>query len=169
MFGTMKNKRTIMLVFFTVLFIGLVAGLFYAYSCSVNIGLNKLSDKEYLNAMQSINSAIQNPIFFLTFMGLLILFPITSYQLYQNQTNAFGLFIAAMGIYFVCVFGVTIFGNVPLNEQLANFSIQTETENEIALMRQTFEKPWNAYHSIRTIASVISFGLTVLFLIKQKV
>ncbi|CAN5811458.1 hypothetical protein BH11BAC7_BH11BAC7_30200 [soil metagenome] len=165
----MKNKRTIMLVFFTVLFIGLVAGLFYAYSCSVNIGLNKLSDKEYLNAMQSINSAIQNPIFFLTFMGLLILFPITSYQLYQNQTNAFGLFIAAMGIYFVCVFGVTIFGNVPLNEQLANFSIQTETENEIALMRQTFEKPWNAFHSIRTVASIISFASVILFILRQKV
>lgn len=169
MFGAMKNKRTIMLVFFTVLFIGLVAGLFYAYSCSVNIGLNKLSDKEYLNAMQSINSAIQNPIFFLTFMGLLILLPITSYQLYQNQTNAFGLFIAAMGIYFVGVFGVTIFGNVPLNEQLANFSIQTETENEIALMRQTFEKPWNAFHSIRTVASIISFAFVILFILRQKV
>jgi len=42
----------------------LIAGLFYAYSCSVNPGLRRLADKEYLTAMQSINKAILNPVFF---------------------------------------------------------------------------------------------------------
>ena len=41
----------------------LIAGLLYAYSCSVNIGLGRLADAEYISAMQSINKAIQNPLF----------------------------------------------------------------------------------------------------------
>ena len=155
-------------MFTTILFSGLIAGLLYSYSCSVNVGLKTLSNTEYIKAMQSINIAIQNPIFFLAFMGLLIVFPITTFQLYQQQTNSFYLFVTAMVIYFVAVFGVTIFFNVPLNEQLAKFSILTANENEILLMRQKFENPWNTYHSIRTVASIVSFGLTILFILKQK-
>jgi len=45
----------------------LMAGLFYAFSCSVNLGLARLSNAEYISAMQSINRAIQNPIFFAAF------------------------------------------------------------------------------------------------------
>ena len=155
-------------MFTTILFSGLIAGLLYSYSCSVNVGLKTLSNTEYIKAMQSINIAIQNPIFFLAFMGLLIVFPITTFQLYQQQTNSFYLFVTAMVTYFVAVFGVTIFFNVPLNEQLAKFSILTANENEILLMRQKFENPWNTYHSIRTVASIVSFGLTILFILKQK-
>ena len=36
----------------------LITGLLYAYSCSVNIGLGRLADAEYIAAMQSINKAI---------------------------------------------------------------------------------------------------------------
>ena len=155
-------------LFPTVLFSGLVAGLFYAYSCSVNIGLRSLPDSEYLKAMQSINAAIQNPVFFISFMGLLLLFPITAGQLYKQPNDSFYLIVAAMAIYFVGVFGVTVFCNVPLNEQLAKFPIATANQNEISAMRQIFEKPWNNYHTLRTCASVLAFGLTILSAFKLK-
>ncbi len=156
-------------LFTTVLFSGLVAGLFYSYACSINIGLKTLSNIEYLKAMQSINIAIQNPVFFFSFMGLLVVFPITTVQLYRHQhLNSPHLYVLAMAIYFICVFGVTIFLNVPLNERLAKFPILTANENEISAMRETYEKPWNAFHNIRTVASILSFGLTILFIIKQK-
>ncbi len=156
-------------LFTTVLFSGLISGLLYAYSCSVNPGLKSLADKEYIKAMQSINIAIQNPYFFISFMGLLLVFPITTYLLYGHQTSvSFYLFVSAMLIYFVGVFGITMFCNVPLNEKLAKFPISTATTNEISAMRQAFEKPWNRYHRIRTLASIISFGLTILSIIKQK-
>ena len=78
------------------------------------------------------------------------------------------LLLSATLIYVIGVFGVTMFGNVPLNEQLAKFSISTATESEIIKMRIAFEKPWNAYHTIRTIASILSFGLTILSIIRGK-
>jgi uncharacterized membrane protein len=46
----------------------LIAGLFYAYTCSVNIGLGKLPDEGYIAAMQSINREILNLLFFVSFM-----------------------------------------------------------------------------------------------------
>jgi uncharacterized membrane protein len=46
-----------------VILTGLIAGLFFAYACSVNLGLTRLADAEYLKAMQSINGAILNPWF----------------------------------------------------------------------------------------------------------
>lgn len=47
---------------------GLSAGLLYAYSCSVNLGLGRLPDGEYLAAMQSINKEILNPLFLQAFL-----------------------------------------------------------------------------------------------------
>lgn len=156
------------LLFITVLFSGLVSGLLYGYTCSVNPGLKALSDIEYIKAMQSINHAIQNPIFFVSFIGLLILFPITGYMLYQQKDYAFNLFLSAAIVYVVGVFGVTILFNVPLNDQLAKFPILTAAPHDISQMRQQFEKPWNTYHFIRTLASVIAFSLLILAVLKPK-
>ncbi|MEO7977994.1 anthrone oxygenase family protein [Flavobacterium sp.] len=156
------------LLFTTVLFSGLIAGLFYSYSCSVNIGLRLLSNSEYLKAMQAINASIQNPAFFISFMGLLVAFPVTTFQCYSANTNYLYLLWIGMIIYFIGVFGVTIFFNVPLNEQLAKFNIENATSTEILSMRKAFENPWNTFHTIRTVASLISFSLIIVFVLKQK-
>jgi uncharacterized membrane protein len=121
-----------------------------------------LADKEYIAAMQSINNVIQNPIFFICFLVLLVLFPVTTYQLYGQPGISFYLFVTAMAIYVIGVFGITIFGNVPLNDQLAKFSLSLASDNEISTMRQTFEKSWNTWHTCRMLAAVISFGCTIL-------
>jgi uncharacterized membrane protein len=43
---------------------GLIAGVFYAYAVSVNLGLAAQPDAAYVAAMQAINERIQNPVFF---------------------------------------------------------------------------------------------------------
>jgi uncharacterized membrane protein len=153
--------------FAAILLTGLLAGLFYGYNCSVIKGLGNLQDGAYLQSFQSINKVIQNPYFFISFMGSLLVLLIATWLSYKNSSSAtFYLLLSATLIYLVGVFGVTIFSNVPLNDQLAKFSISTSTTNEIAEMRKAFEKPWNAYHSIRTIAALISFTLAILSIIK---
>jgi uncharacterized membrane protein len=142
----------------------------YAYSCSVNTGLKNLADPAYLHAMQSINIAIQNPLFFISFMGLLVIFPVTAFKYYHAGANTtFCLILASGVIYFVAVFGITMLGNVPLNETLAKFNIDEASLKEVASMRQRFEKPWNTFHTIRTIASIISFSFSILSAILQKI
>lgn len=150
----------------TIILLGLVAGLLYGYACSVNPGLHKLSDKEYLSAMQSINIAIQNPVFFISFMGSMVALAITTFQLYGQQ--AFYYVLTAMILYVVGVFGVTMFANVPLNNRLASFNISNASQNDLKNIRAIFERPWNTFHIIRTIAAFAAFVVSIIALIKLK-
>ncbi|MEP7144302.1 MAG: anthrone oxygenase family protein [Ferruginibacter sp.] len=155
-------------IFFTILFSALVTGLLYGYSCSVNIGLSALPDDQYLRAMQSINNAILNPYFFISFIGLVLLFPITTWLQYLRSRNyKFYYLLIATVIYLAGVFGVTMLGNVPLNNALANFKISLSGVTEITVQRNHFETPWNQFHVVRTIASIVSFSLTIISVLKN--
>lgn len=144
----------------TTLSTGLIAGLFYAYSCSVNPGLGRLTDSEYLRAMQSINRAILNPVFFMTFMGTLVLLPVSTWLSYDSIR--FWYFLAAAIVYTVGVFGVTVAGNVPLNEALDKINIGAASPDQLSLHRSLFEQRWNMFHAIRTVSNVLSALLTIL-------
>ena len=153
----------------TTLLTALIAGLFYAYSCSVNLGLRELSDVNYVLAMQSINKAIQNPLFFLSFMGTLLFLPICTFVHYEQPlTTRFLLLLSATLIYGIGVMGVTIFINVPLNEALDKFNAQNATAEAINQARNAFEKPWNQGHFIRTVASFLTLLLVVLACVSKK-
>ncbi|WAC12574.1 anthrone oxygenase family protein [Dyadobacter pollutisoli] len=147
----------------TALASALIAGLFYSYSCSVNPGLGQLSDVNYLSAMQSINKAIINPIFFFSFMGTLFLLPVSTYMHYSSGfSSRFYILLAATIIYAVGTFGVTMVGNVPLNDALEKFDIAGASAQQLATWRSQFEKPWNNLHFIRTVASVVSLILVLI-------
>jgi uncharacterized membrane protein len=137
----------------------LMAGLFYAYSCSVVIGLGKLNDVEYLKAMQSINKEILNPVFFAAFLGILPLLPLNTY-LHSQQSN-FLLLVAAMIVYLIGVFGVTVVGNIPLNNGLENFNILAADSEAIKAQRALFENKWNMLNHIRTVCSIVTVILLI--------
>lgn len=151
---------TTILLIITATVTALIAGLFYAYSCSVVLGLGKLSDSEYLKSMQSINREILNPVFFLSFMGTAFLLPISTF-LYRGQNLVFILLLMATLAYLIGVFGVTMFGNVPLNDHLDKFDIVNSSAEAIKEMRNNFERKWNFLNNIRTVFSVITIVLTV--------
>lgn len=146
---------------FSALASGLVAGLFYSYSCSVNPGLGALSDSNYLAAMQSINRAILNPVFFFSFMGTLLLLPVSTYQHFGTGSR-FYILLAATLVYAIGTFGVTVAGNVPLNDALDKFNLNGASTQELAAHRLRFEVPWNKLNAIRTWASILSFILVLL-------
>lgn len=163
----MLSTQTILL-FFSALLSALVAGLLYGYSCSVNPGLNKLTDASYLQAMQSINKEILNPYFFVSFFGALIILPLTTWYGYTHlPKTCFQLLLAATIVYITGVIGVTILGNVPLNESLAKFNIKSATEMELAQHRKLFENNWNRLHFLRTIFSLLAASLTILAIVKR--
>lgn len=160
-------KMTTILLIITATLIALIAGLFYAYSCSVILGLGKLTDSEYLKAMQSINREIQNPVFFLSFMGALILLPISTF-VFRGQNPVFLFLLLASLSYLIGVFGVTVFVNVPLNEQLDKFDLANSTPAMIKQMREKFENRWNFFNNIRTVFSLLSTVLTICACIYNK-
>ncbi|MDZ4822838.1 MAG: DUF1772 domain-containing protein [Flavobacteriales bacterium] len=112
--------------------------------------------------MQSINRAIQNPIFYGVFFGAMLLHPFNTFVNYaQVADTRFWLMLAAAIIYLAGVFGVTVFGNVPLNNVLDKFNITHATNETMAAQRTLFEVRWNNLNLVRTIASILSFSLLV--------
>ncbi|GAB2560531.1 anthrone oxygenase family protein [Spirosoma areae] len=140
----------------------LMAGLFYAYSCSVNPGLHRLPDAAYLAAMQSINRAILNPVFFIGFLGTALLLPLSVWVHYGQPVSVrFWLLLGATVVYVGGVLGVTMLGNVPLNEALDAFDLQTASVAGITTQRTAFEVPWNKLNTVRTVASVVALILVI--------
>ena len=147
---------------------GLAAGLFYSYDCSVINGLGNLPDREYLSAFQSINRAILNPYFFISFMGSLVLLPIAAWMTYKGGFPvSFYYMLAAAILYAVGVFGITIPGNVPLNDMLDKFDIANASAEAIQVMRQKFEAKWNLLQHLRTYAAILAFILSIISSIKR--
>jgi uncharacterized membrane protein len=145
---------------------GLTAGLFFAWSCSVMPGLAQVSDRVFIAAMQSMNRAIQNPLFFSCFFGAALLLPLSTY-LFFDVAMVFELLIGATSIYWVGVMGITIWGNVPLNNSLDTFQMESASEEEILKSRTDFESRWNKLNHIRTVASVATFVLVITVVLLQ--
>jgi uncharacterized membrane protein len=157
----------IFFLFGSVILTGLSAGLFYSWSVSVIPGTQNVVDSTYLETMQSINREILNPLFFLIFFGSLVFLGITSvYEFYNNQLT-FWFVLSATITYLIGTLGVTVIGNVPLNDQLAELKLKEMNVNHLAEFRKSYEIKWNQFHLIRTIFAVISFISIVLALLVE--
>lgn len=144
-----------------ILLTGLSAGLFYAWTVSVIPGTRRVVDLTYLESMQSINRAILNPAFYLIFMGSPLVLALSTFQQF-NAGPKFWLLLAATLFYLLGTFGVTVFGNVPLNDALDILDLASLGENELKDFRKSYEDKWNRLHWIRTAFSVLSFLFSLL-------
>lgn len=139
----------------------LMAGLFFAFSCAVMPGLARLSDREFVAAMQAINRRIQNPVFFTVFFGAPV-FLVLSVFLHYGQMPRFWFVLAACMIFLTGTFAVTVFGNVPLNNRLDRVDLLAAADAETALQRASFETRWNNLNTIRAAASTLSVILLLI-------
>ena len=154
-------------LFTAIILTGLSAGLFYAWMVSVIPGTRKVIDVTYLESMQSINRAILNPAFFLIFFGSPIALGISTIQQYNSGT-IFWFFLAATVTYLIGTFGVTVFGNVPLNDALEAMKLRDLSDADMSEFRKSYERKWNRFHLIRTVFSVLSFALALLSVFPSK-
>jgi len=145
----------------------LVSGLLFSFSIAVSPGLKNLSDTEYIKAMKSINMEIQNAIFFLSFFGPLILFPLSIYMCHSRFSNS-SLLIAGGIFYFIGVFAITAFINVPLNNEIESFDLLSSDSKAINQMRTIFENPWTFWNNVRTVSSIFSLVFTLLAIFRHK-
>lgn len=155
------------LTFFTILITGIIAGLFFSWSVSVMPGLRRVSDREFISAMQAMNRAIQNPLFLTCFMGALILLVISCISFYQKPFDKdYYLLLAAATLYFTGVIGITFVGNIPLNNMIENFRIDGATNEAMKKLRLAFEDKWVYLNNLRTAFSIGTFCLLIIRLIR---
>lgn len=139
-----------------------MAGFFFSYSISVSGGLAELDDKEYLKAMQNINRNVKNPTFYACFFGAPLLLPIMTFHHYGLSQTSFAMLLFATLFYLCGAFGITVLVNVPLNNKLERFDLSRATGPEVKQMKDTFERRWNFWNNIRSVASLSSIILVIL-------
>jgi uncharacterized membrane protein len=136
---------------------GLAAGFIFAYSSSVMPGLADSGDRVFVEAMQDINEATENPVFFAAYFGAFLLTGAAAVMLgSQGGGPAFRWTIAALVLYGVAL-AVTIGVNVPLNDDLANAGNPDQIA-DLAAVRDDFEGPWVAWNIVRTVVSTLALG-----------
>jgi uncharacterized membrane protein len=140
---------------------GLIAGLFYAYAVSVNLGLAAQPDAAYVATMNAINERIQNPLFFLSFIGaVLFLLAALAAHFPRPRSGRFWLIALACVLYVGGGFLLTVLVNVPLNDGLAGVAADASPD-ELARARAAYEGPWNFWNGVRAVSSVLAFAILV--------
>lgn len=127
---------------------GLISGFFYAYACSVTLGLARLPDTQYVLAMQEINATVRNPVFAFSYFGAAIALLLAFFaHLKERTTVRFWLIAAASLLYIGGGFLLTLGVNVSLNETLATVNAASP---EVNAARAAYEAPWNIWNWVRT-------------------
>ena len=128
---------------------GLIAGLFYAYACSVMPGIGRGDDRTFVEAMRGINIAIINPVFMLTFLGAPLLAGVAVFFTLGSRSLPWVIagfvFLAAM----IVITGVV---NIPLNNALDSGG------DDYAAVRAKFEAVWVRWNIVRALVSTAGFG-----------
>src|SRR3712207_4412778 len=151
--GSIARLLTLTLAILTT---GLISGFFYAYACSVTLGLALLPDEQYIEAMQAINATVRNGVFAFSFFGavlsLLVALVIHAPRL---RSRRFALIALAAVLYIGGGFMVTFLVNVPMNEELAR--VGEVNRGALAQVRAEYEGPWNFWNGVRTVFSSLAF------------
>lgn len=139
---------------------GLIAGLLYGWVVSVIPGLRKLDSNTYVTTMQNINREIINPWFVIPFMTVPLLLGATAVVEFRAGNDRRAWYIAAAAAtYAFGVLGVTMGGNIPLNDSLDAVDLGSLSGDALDHTRNEYETPWNRWHNLRTAASVLAFAL----------
>jgi uncharacterized membrane protein len=101
-----------------VLAMGLVAGLYFFSAIAVMPARTAADDRTLVDAMQQMIDKIENPAFFLAFLGAPTLAAVAFYQARRaGQAKLAGWIIAALALYTVMVV-ITFAVHIPLNDDL---------------------------------------------------
>ncbi|MCU7825021.1 DUF1772 domain-containing protein [Kitasatospora sp. DSM 101779] len=136
---------------------GLMAGLFYAFACSVMPGLGRSGDRTFVEAMQRINTAILNGWFAAAFVGALLL-TVAAGALHLGGAGRPALpWIAAAALLYLVVLVVTMAVNVPLNDRLSAAG-EPGSLTDPAAVRAAFEQTWVRWNTVRAVLNTAAFG-----------
>ncbi|MFE6481349.1 DUF1772 domain-containing protein [Streptomyces sp. NPDC057757] len=133
---------------------GLLAGVFYVFACNIMPSLSRSDDRVFIEVMQNINDQIQNPVFFLSFLGAPLLAAVAAWQSRGTPHRWWVLAgLAALALAFLLTMAV----NIPLNDELADAGDPARIADPAAV-RAEFEDPWVAWNVVRALLSTLALA-----------
>lgn len=159
----MVDRAMFALTFAAAIGSAVVGGIFYAFSSFVMAALGRLPAAEGAAAMNAINVTVINFSFMTVFMGtaLICLVLAGGSWFWWGETRGKLILVASL-IYLIGSIGVTMVGNVPLNDALA--AIQPNVPEAAAIWSQ-YLGVWTGWNHVRTIASLVAAVLFMAALI----
>jgi uncharacterized membrane protein len=153
------------LTFVATLGAGLIGGLFFAFSTFVMAALGRLAPAGGIAAMQSINVAVLNPMFFTAFFGTAALCIVLVFFALVNGSSAPTMpLLAGSLLYLIGTILVTILFNVPLNNRLATVAPESA---EGADMWRHYLNVWTAWNHVRTVAALAAAACFIVALVRE--
>lgn len=133
---------------------GLLAGLFFVFSCAICPGFRRMDDRSYVRAFRAINRTILN----VWFLSVFCAAPLTAVAsaimiIGREEPTPLGWLVAGAACS-VLTFVITAAGNVPLNRALE--VAPADTEQQQCRARQDFEARWNTWNHARTLSSIVA-------------
>ncbi|MDR2998183.1 MAG: DUF1772 domain-containing protein [Microbacterium sp.] len=151
----------------TVLFLGVVlnalmAGLYFGFTTAVMPGLAHADDRTYVTAMQRIDRAIQNPWFFIAFLGALVV-PGVAVLLHLGDGESLRLpWIVGGAVSYGLTLVITGVINIPLNNRLA--AAGAVDDRRAASVRAMYHRRWVRANDLRTALCVVAVVLLLIAL-----
>ncbi|WP_198587089.1 anthrone oxygenase family protein [Glycomyces xiaoerkulensis] len=135
--------------------VGLMAGVFFAYSVSVMPGLGRTDDRTFVGAFQAVDRAILNPVFLSVFVGALLATAAAAVlYLVDGRARVATWAIVAFALYFAAV-AITGRVHVPRNDEI---KAAGEPDGiDPAVVRERFsEDVWRRWNTVRVLLSTAS-------------
>ncbi|SIS79535.1 Uncharacterized membrane protein [Roseivivax lentus] len=147
----------------SVLAYAILAGVFLAFSDFIMRALSRTSGTGGVEAMQGINREVFRYVFIPLFIAMapLSLFIAAYGGAVIGSAPGAAMMLAGL-IYFVGCFGVTIRGNVPMNEALDRMALSEAAT--LTYWTGTYLPRWTFWNTIRTIACGLSAVLMLIAL-----
>ncbi len=146
---------------FSILAYAVVGGVFLAFSDFIMRSLAHTSGIGGVEAMQVINREVFRWVFMALFLGMAAVSVfIVIYSATQLSGGPGTLITLGALVYLIGCFAVTVFFNVPMNENLARMDVLSTSTQEYWV--STYLPRWTAWNTIRTIACAVSAGLILM-------
>jgi len=159
------NNLILFLTFISVLGCGLVAGIFYAFSTFIMSALARLLPAQGIEAMQSINITVLNPLFLGVFIGTAVVcVPLALYSVWLWGQPASVYLLAGSLLYLIGTFLVTVVYNVPMNKALEKAE---PTSSESFDLWTVYLAKWTFWNHIRTAAALLASAFFMLALLQH--
>ena len=139
--------------------IGLMAGVFGIYSNAIMPGLRQTDDRTFVAAFQSIDRAIINPAFMVTFFGALALTALAALLHLTSDQRPMLPWIGAALVLYLFVVVITIRIHVPRNNEIKAAGGIDRMIDPHGVRERFDEDRWARWNHVRTFTSTVAFGL----------
>ena len=144
---------------------GLIGGVFFAFSALVMKALGRLPPAGGIAAMQSINVAVLNPVFFGAFFGTAILCILLAIAAIIRWSAPGACYLLAGSLlYLVGTILVTMVRNVPLNNRLASVKADSAAGKSVWT---EYLSNWTTWNHVRTAASLAASACFIMALVSR--